>query len=69
MDYSIMADLYPGVSLIEEHWIVDPRDRKRFVFLGHQRDGRKWRIKTMHPGDTYTSRILPGFSLILDPGA
>jgi Uma2 family endonuclease len=62
------VELYVQVPTIREYWIVDPReefDRPRL--LVYRRRGRQWqRLITIEPGETYTTRLLPGFELVLD---
>jgi hypothetical protein len=35
--------------------------------LAHRRHGKQWRIKEVPPGESYTTRLLPDFELIVDP--
>jgi Uma2 family endonuclease len=60
-------DLYVQVPSIREYWIVDPRtdpDRPTLTVL--RRRGRRWlRPLDVGAGGTYTTRLLPGFSLDL----
>jgi Uma2 family endonuclease len=61
--------LYLRVPSIREYWILDPLqegpDRPHLIV--HRRWGRRWRILNFAPGQTYTTRLLPGFELIVDP--
>jgi Uma2 family endonuclease len=61
-------NLYLRVPSIREYWILDPRaDADRPALLVHRRRGRRWqRTITVAGGGTYTTRLLPGFALILD---
>jgi len=59
--------LYLQVPTIREYWIVDPRrSYARPSLLVYRRRGQKWqkpiRVKA---GGTYTSHLLPGFTLDL----
>ena len=61
--------LYLQVPSIREYWILDSRDDPNHpTMLVYRRRGRRWqRPINVAPGETYTTRLLPGFELILDP--
>ena len=60
--------LYRQVPSILEYWVVDPRpDPEQPTLIVHRRSGNRWRTLRIPPGDTYTTRLLPGFELIIDP--
>jgi Uma2 family endonuclease len=63
------VDLYLQVPTIREYWILDTRasvDRPRMT--AYRRRGRRWqRPIAIVYGETYTTRLLPGFELLLDP--
>ena len=61
--------LYLQVPSIQEYWILDPRKGlEALTMLVYRRRGRRWAARlTVGPGETYTTAILPGFSLVLDP--
>jgi Uma2 family endonuclease len=62
------AELYFQVPSIKEYWLFDNReDADRPTLRVHRRYGRRWRILHVAPGETYTTRLLPGFELLLDP--
>jgi Uma2 family endonuclease len=62
------VDLYFRVPSIKEYWLLDTReDPERPLLRVHRRHGRRWRIIDIAPGATYTTRLLPGFELLLDP--
>lgn len=63
------VDLYLRVPSIREYWVLDPRaDPDRPTLLVYRRRGSRWqRPINVAPGDTYTTRLLPGFELLLDP--
>jgi Uma2 family endonuclease len=62
------VELYHQVPTIKEYWIVDGRDDpNRPTLTAHRRYGKGWRSKQLSFGDTYTTRLLPGFELIVDP--
>ena len=61
--------LYLQVPGIREYWILDPREGvERLTLLVYRRRGRRWEAcRTVAAGGTYTTPMLPGFSLVLDP--
>jgi Uma2 family endonuclease len=63
--------LYLQVPSIREYWILDPRaDADHPSLLVYRRSGQRWaRVRTIPPGGTYTTPLLPGFSLDLVPHA
>lgn len=60
--------LYVQVPSIREYWILDPRaDADYPDLLVYRRRGQRWqRPISVVGGSTYTTRLLPGFSLVLD---
>ncbi len=61
------VELYLQVPTIKEYWVLDAcRDPGRPSLRVHRRHGRQWRVVEVGPGETYTTRLLPGFELILD---
>jgi Uma2 family endonuclease len=63
--------LYLQVPSIREYWILDPRQGvEGLTLLVYRRRGRRWAAcLTVGAGGTYTTPMLPGFSLVLDPQA
>ena len=63
--------LYLQVPSIREYWILDPREGVAgLTMLVYRRRGRRWAAcQVIGPGETYTTPMLPGFSLVLDPHA
>jgi Uma2 family endonuclease len=63
------VELYLQVPTIREYWVVDARnDPNRPTMHVYRRRGQKWqRVINIAPGETYTTRLLPGFELTLDP--
>lgn len=59
--------LYLQVPSIREYWIIDPReDADRPALLVYRRRGHHWQNPiAIDGGDTYTTRLLPGFALRL----
>jgi Uma2 family endonuclease len=67
-DYARNRELYLQVTSIREYWILDTRaDPERPTLRVHRRWGRRWRVIDLGPGDTYTTKLLPGFELLIDP--
>jgi Uma2 family endonuclease len=65
------VDLYRQVPSIREFWIVDPReDPDAPTMRIYRRRGRGWQKPIdLAAGETYTTPILPGFALLIDPHA
>ena len=60
--------LYLKVPTIQEYWLIDPRKNpERPTFRVHRRQGKKWRVLQPAFGSVYTTKLLPGFALIIDP--
>jgi Uma2 family endonuclease len=60
--------LYRKVPSIKEYWILDNRaDPDRPTLQVHRRVGRRWRVLNFAFGETYTTPLLPAFSLVIDP--
>ena len=63
------VELYEAVPSIREYWVVDGRgDVEEMTFRVYRKRGSKWQKPIeYHYGDTYTTKLLPGFSLLIDP--
>jgi Uma2 family endonuclease len=62
------VELYLLVPSIKEYWVLDSReDPDRPTMRVYRRHGQKWRIIDLSYGDTYTTKLLPGFELLIDP--
>jgi Uma2 family endonuclease len=63
------VDLYLQVPSIREYWILDGRDDPdRPILVVYRRRGRNWlRPREYSHGERYSTPLLPGFSLLLDP--
>jgi len=61
--------LYRQVPSIREYWILDPRaDADRPTLTVFRRRGQNWQQPiTVAFGQVYSTRLLPGFSLLVDP--
>jgi hypothetical protein len=62
------VDLYLQVPSIREYWVLDPRTSAgQPTLLVYRRRGQRWqRVIRVAGGGTYTTRLLPGFTLVLD---
>jgi Uma2 family endonuclease len=65
------VELYLAVPSIKEYWILDPRDDPdRPTLRVYRRRGARWQKPIdLAFGDTYTTRLLPGFTLTVNPRA
>jgi Uma2 family endonuclease len=62
------VELYLQVPTIREYWLIDTReDPETPSMTVYRRHGSKWRLIPVAYGETYSTRLLPGFELILDP--
>jgi Uma2 family endonuclease len=70
-DFGRNVELYEEVPSIREYWIILDADvATRFLFRVYRRRGEKWQKPIdLKLGDTYTTRLLPGFSLLINPDA
>jgi len=60
--------LYLQVPTIREYWILDTReDPDRPQLIVHRRRAGRWQIIEVAFGETYTTPLMPGFKLLLDP--
>jgi Uma2 family endonuclease len=61
------VELYWQVPSIKEYWVFDAREDADHPSLRvYRRRGKKWQILEFGPQDIYTTKLLPGFELILD---
>jgi Uma2 family endonuclease len=63
------VELYLQVPSIREYWVLDPRlDADNPTLLVYRKRGQRWqRLIEVSSGEMYTTRLLPGFSLRVDP--
>ncbi len=60
--------LYLEVPTIKEYWAIDARKNPdRPTMRVHRRRGKRWTVIDLTYGDVYTTKLLPGFELTLDP--
>jgi Uma2 family endonuclease len=62
------VELYFQVPSIKEYWVIDMRtDPDQPSMIVFRRHGKKWRVLEVAPGESYATKLLPGFKLRLDP--
>jgi Uma2 family endonuclease len=62
------VELYLQVPSIKEYWLFDARaNPEQPTLTVHRRHGSRWVIREYGYGDVYTTRLLPGFTLKVDP--
>ncbi|MCI0463026.1 MAG: Uma2 family endonuclease [Gemmataceae bacterium] len=62
------VDLYLQVPTIKEYWAIDARqDPDQPTMRVYRRWGKRWKVIDLAYGETYTTRLLPGFELTIDP--
>jgi Uma2 family endonuclease len=69
-DFNRNVKLYRQVPSIREYWILDQRPDARQPSLHVYKRGRglRWKKPVVVPfGATYTTDLLPGFELVIDP--
>jgi Uma2 family endonuclease len=60
-------ELYLAVPSIKEYWLFDPRRSSlRPRLRVHRRLAKGWKIIEVAPGEPYSTRLLPGFELVVD---
>jgi Uma2 family endonuclease len=70
-DFGRNVDLYEQVPSVREYWLVYPGESNaQFLFRVYRRRGKKWQKPIDHKfGDTYSTALLPGFKLRINPDA
>jgi Uma2 family endonuclease len=62
------VDLYLRVTTIKEYWVLDDRVRAdQPSLIQHRRRGARWIVRTYPYSSTFTTKLLPGFELLIDP--
>lgn len=60
-------ELFIEVPSVKEYWGIDIRgDPKKPTLVVFRRRGSKWHVIEVAYGETYTTKLLPGFKLIVD---
>jgi Uma2 family endonuclease len=60
------VELYWQVPSIKEYWLLDPREVAPHPLTAYRRQARKWKPIPVAYGETYTTRLLPGFELVIE---
>lgn len=61
-------ELYLQVPDIAEYWVLDGRDLPdEPTLIQHRRYGKRWVVRSYPYGSTFATKLLPGFSLLIDP--
>jgi Uma2 family endonuclease len=62
------VELYLQVPSIREYWLLDARySADEPTLIVHRRRGKRWVRREFAFGETYTTKLLPGFKLVVDP--
>ncbi len=62
------VELFLQVPSIKEYWVFDARpENDELILHVFRRRGQQWKHLTYRQGETYTTRMLPGFELLIDP--
>lgn len=62
------VELYLSVPSIKEYWVLDGRENpEEPTLIQHRRYGKRWVVRAYPFGSTLTTKLLPGFSLLIDP--
>jgi Uma2 family endonuclease len=60
--------LYHRVPSIKEYWVLNgSEDPNEPSLIQHRRRGKAWTVNTYPYGSTFTTKLLPGFTLVIDP--
>jgi len=60
--------LYLEAPWIREYWVLDGRENPdEPTLIQHRRYGKRWVIGSFPYGSTFTTKLLPGFSIVIDP--
>ncbi|VTU02733.1 Uncharacterized protein OS=Singulisphaera acidiphila (strain ATCC BAA-1392 / DSM 18658 / VKM B-2454 / MOB10) GN=Sinac_0805 PE=4 SV=1: Uma2 [Gemmataceae bacterium] len=62
------VELYLSVPSIKEYWVLDGRrNPEEPTLIQHRRYGKRWVVRAFPFGSTFATKLLPGFSLLIDP--
>ena len=60
--------LYFDVPTIREDWVLDGRQLPdEPTLIQHRRYGARWVVREYPYGTTFATKLLPGFTLLIDP--
>jgi len=61
-------ELYFQVDSIKEYWVLDGRDDPNEpTLIQHRRYGKRWVVREYPYRSTFATKLLPGFTLVIDP--
>jgi Uma2 family endonuclease len=61
-------ELYFEAYSIREYWILDGRENPNEpTLIQHRRYGKRWVVRSFSYGSTFNTKLLPGFSIVIDP--
>jgi Uma2 family endonuclease len=61
-------ELYLAVPSVREYWVLDGRaDPNEPTLIQHRRYGKRWVVRRFPYGSTFATKLLPGFTLLIDP--
>ena len=64
------VELYLRIPTVQEYWVLDGRiHAAKPSLIQHRRLGSRWVVRTYRTGTTFTTKMMPGFELVLDPFA
>jgi hypothetical protein len=67
-DLTRNPDLYLTLASIKEYWVLNgSRSADEPTLVVHRRRGKAWQVTTFPHGSTFTTKLLPGFGLVVDP--
>jgi Uma2 family endonuclease len=67
-DLSRNVELYFEVPSIREYWVLDGRDDPNEpTLIQHRRHGKRWVVRSFPYGSAFTTKLLLGFQLVIDP--
>jgi Uma2 family endonuclease len=67
-DLTRNPDLYFDVPSIREYWVLDGRDKpEELTLIQHRRYGKRWVVRSYTYRSTFTTKMLPGFILLIGP--
>jgi Uma2 family endonuclease len=61
------VELYWEVPSIKEYWLFDLQETAQYPLTVHRRQTKRWKILRVAAGETYTTPLLPGFELLVEP--
>lgn len=67
-DLTRNPDLHHRVPSIKEYWVVNGSENPdEPSLIQYRRRGKAWTVTTFPFGSTFTTKLLPGFSLVINP--